>query len=93
MDIMSDWKSKLPDLKEVASMSTKLAQDIKKSITEIFHEYKQKHPDAPEHEKKAADKDKADHKEEHKAEHKEEPKAEHKKEPKEEPKAGKKEEK
>ncbi len=78
MDIMSDWKSKLPDLKEVASMTTKLAKDIKKSITEIFDEYKQKHPDAPEQEKKPAAK--AADKEEVKAEPKEEPKAEKKEE-------------
>lgn len=38
---MSDFKSKLPDLKELASMTSKLFTDIKKSVGEIVHNYKE----------------------------------------------------
>lgn len=38
---MSDFKSKLPDLKELASMTSKLYTDIKKSVGEIVHNYKE----------------------------------------------------
>ncbi|KTC88671.1 hypothetical protein OQJ18_02265 [Fluoribacter dumoffii] len=38
---MSDFKSKLPDLKELASMTNKLFTDIKKSVGEIVHNYKE----------------------------------------------------
>jgi hypothetical protein len=33
-------KSKLPDLKEVTGMATKLFSDVKRSITEIVQDYK-----------------------------------------------------
>ncbi|MCX7115525.1 MAG: hypothetical protein NTW08_06430 [Gammaproteobacteria bacterium] len=45
---MSDWKSKIPDLQEVWSMTVKLAQDVKVSVTEIVKDYKEKHPSTPE---------------------------------------------
>jgi pyruvate-formate lyase-activating enzyme len=38
---MSDMKSKLPDLKELASMTSKLYNDIKVSVTQIIHDYKE----------------------------------------------------
>ncbi|KTD59361.1 hypothetical protein Lsan_2265 [Legionella santicrucis] len=38
---MSDFKSKLPDLKELASMTSKLYTDIKKSVGEIVQSYKE----------------------------------------------------
>jgi hypothetical protein len=41
---MSDFKSKLPDLKELGEMTTKLYKDIRNSVTEIIGSYKQKHP-------------------------------------------------
>ena len=44
---MSDWKSKLPDLQEVWSMTVKLAKDMKTSVGEIVDEYKKKHPSEP----------------------------------------------
>lgn len=51
---MSDFKSKLPDLKELGDMTSKLFGDIKTSISEIMDNYKNKHPQsAP---KKAASK-------------------------------------
>ena len=37
--------SKLPDLNEISHMAGKLFGDVKKSIGEIFEEYKAKHPD------------------------------------------------
>ena len=37
---MSDMKSKLPDLKELASMTGKLFTDIKTSVTQIIQDYK-----------------------------------------------------
>ncbi len=40
---MGDLKSKLPDLKEITSIATKLYQDIKTSVGEIVTDYKQKH--------------------------------------------------
>ena len=39
---MSDFKSKLPDLKELASMTGKLFTDIKHSVSGIIEEYKKK---------------------------------------------------
>lgn len=39
---MSDMKSKLPDLKELTDMTTKLFKDVKKSVTEIAHAYQEK---------------------------------------------------
>ncbi|KTC82076.1 hypothetical protein [Legionella cincinnatiensis] len=38
---MSDFKSKLPDLKELASITSKLYTDIKKSVGEIVQSYKE----------------------------------------------------
>lgn len=38
---MSDIKSKLPDLKELASMTNKLYTDLKKSVGEIVQTYKE----------------------------------------------------
>lgn len=43
---MSDFKSKLPDLKEVAQITGKLFKDIKNSVGEIISDYKQKHAEA-----------------------------------------------
>jgi hypothetical protein len=42
---MSDLKSKLPDLKELSSMSCKLYNGLKNSVTEIIHDYKEKRAD------------------------------------------------
>ena len=39
---MNDLKSKLPDLKELSSMSNKLFNGIKNAINEIVHDYKEK---------------------------------------------------
>ncbi|BCA95080.1 hypothetical protein TUM19329_14410 [Legionella antarctica] len=39
---MSDFKSKLPDFKELTSMTSKLYKGIKTSVEEIIHDYKQK---------------------------------------------------
>lgn len=39
---MGDFKSKLPDLKELTSMSSKLFNGIKGAVTEIIHDYKEK---------------------------------------------------
>lgn len=39
---MSDFKSKLPDLKELSSMTSKLFKSIKTSVEEIIHDYKEK---------------------------------------------------
>ncbi|PJE14861.1 hypothetical protein [Legionella sp.] len=39
---MSDFKSKLPDFKEVTSMATKLFKDVKISVCEIIEDYKKK---------------------------------------------------
>lgn len=39
---MSDFKSKLPDLKELGSMTSKLFDGIKNSVNEIISDYKQK---------------------------------------------------
>lgn len=38
---MSEPKSKMPDLKELASMTSKLFGDIKTSVTQIIHDYKE----------------------------------------------------
>jgi hypothetical protein len=37
---MGDMKSKMPDLKELASMTGKLFNDIKTSVGEIIQDYK-----------------------------------------------------
>ncbi len=39
---MSDFKSKLPDLKELGDITGKLFQDIKTSVFEIMASYKEK---------------------------------------------------
>lgn len=39
---MSDFKSKLPDLKELTSMGEKLFKGLKSSVTEIIDDYKKK---------------------------------------------------
>jgi hypothetical protein len=39
---MSDFKSKLPDLKELGSMTAKLFNGIKSSVSEIIKDYKDK---------------------------------------------------
>lgn len=41
-DIMSDFKSKLPDFKELGSMTSKLFKGIKSSVEEIIRDYKEK---------------------------------------------------
>ena len=40
---MSDFKSKLPDLKEVSAIAGKLFKDLKTSVSEIMSDYKEKH--------------------------------------------------
>lgn len=45
---MSDWKSKLPDLNELASMSSKLFNGVKNSVVEIIDDYKKKREAVPE---------------------------------------------
>jgi F0F1-type ATP synthase membrane subunit b/b' len=50
---MSDFKSKLPDLNELASMAEKFFKDMKNSVSEIIESYNQKH-----HQEKTADKEK-----------------------------------
>ncbi len=40
-------KSKIPDLAEVSGMAGKLFKDVKQSVTEIFSDYKEKHPGQP----------------------------------------------
>lgn len=39
---MSDFKSKLPDLKELADITGKFFTDIKKSVCEIVEDYQKK---------------------------------------------------
>lgn len=53
---MSDWKSKLPSLGEVMSMTSKLAKGIQTSVREIIGDYKKNHPatDAKQAEEKPA---------------------------------------
>ncbi|KTC65914.1 Uncharacterised protein (plasmid) [Legionella adelaidensis] len=43
---MSDLKSKLPDLKELGSMTSKLFKDLKSSVGEIIDDYKKKREQA-----------------------------------------------
>jgi hypothetical protein len=45
---MSDFKSKLPDLKELSSMATTLFNAIKTGVDEIIKDYKEKRPNTPE---------------------------------------------
>lgn len=42
---MSDFKSKLPDLKELTSMTKKLFNGLKNSVGEIIDDYKKKRAD------------------------------------------------
>lgn len=39
---MSDFKSKLPDFKEITSIAGKLFKDVSKSVSEIIADYKKK---------------------------------------------------
>ena len=48
---MSDLKSKLPDLKELGEIGSKLYKDIKTSVCEIISGYKKKHPSTEPHAK------------------------------------------
>jgi ppGpp synthetase/RelA/SpoT-type nucleotidyltranferase len=40
---MGDFKSKLPDFKEIGSIASKLFKDVKTSVGEIIQDYKKKH--------------------------------------------------
>ncbi len=40
--MMSDFKSKLPDMKELGEITSKLFKDIKTSVSEIIHTYQMK---------------------------------------------------
>jgi hypothetical protein len=40
--MMTDFKSKLPDLKELADMTGKFFKDMKESVCEIMDDYKKK---------------------------------------------------
>ena len=40
--MMNDFKSKLPDLKELGSMTSKLFSGLKSTVNEIIHDYKEK---------------------------------------------------
>ena len=51
---MSDFKSKLPDLKEIGAMTGRLFRDIRNSVSEIITDYKEKHP-TPEPGEKASE--------------------------------------
>lgn len=44
---MSEQKSKMPDLKELASMTGKLFNDIKTSVGQIIHDYKAQREQPP----------------------------------------------
>ena len=57
---MSDFKSKLPDLKELGEISSKLFKDLRTSLSEIIASYKQKHPSTTEAPQKKAEKPAAD---------------------------------
>lgn len=43
---MSDLKSKLPDLKELGEITGKLFKDMKTSVGEIMHTYREKRAEA-----------------------------------------------
>lgn len=55
--MMSDFKSKLPDLKELGEMTNKLFKDVKNSISEIIKDYKEKHPQTATQEEKGSKKE------------------------------------
>lgn len=44
---MGDFKSKLPDFKELGEITSKLFKDFRSSINEIVAAYKEKHAEAP----------------------------------------------
>ncbi|HAT6977173.1 TPA: hypothetical protein F8R96_01195 [Legionella pneumophila] len=81
---MSDFKSKLPDLNELTSMTAKLFKGIKASVSEIIQDYKQKRAQPVSTEEKPAENKAAESKqpepktESKPAENKTEPKAEKK---------------
>ncbi|MBA2649096.1 MAG: hypothetical protein H0U75_05740 [Legionella sp.] len=45
---MSDYKSKLPDFKEITSIVSKLFKDIKNSVDEVVKDYKDKRKESEE---------------------------------------------
>lgn len=49
-------KSKLPDLKEITEMAGKLINDVKKSVTTIYQDYKTKRKAENENNKNASSK-------------------------------------
>ncbi len=53
---MGDFKSMLPDLKELGSMTSKLFGGIKNSVQEIVHDYKEKRATDEKPDAKAEDK-------------------------------------
>ena len=57
---MSDFKSKLPDFKELSSMTSKLFKGIKTSVEEIIKDYKEKRAEAEAKEKAEAEMNKAE---------------------------------
>ncbi|MFI4918504.1 MAG: hypothetical protein ACHP65_03010 [Legionellales bacterium] len=52
---MSDFKSKLPDFKELTSMSCKFYKSLKAGVEEIIHDYKEKRATTETSEKPAAE--------------------------------------
>lgn len=53
--LMSDFKSMLPDFKELASMTNKLYKGLKSSVEEIIHDYKEKRAEPEAQEKPKAE--------------------------------------
>lgn len=43
---MNDFKSKLPDFQELGDIFSKFFKDMRTSVEEIIHDYKQKHNDS-----------------------------------------------
>lgn len=54
---MSDFKSKLPDMKELGSMASKLFNGVKQSVTEIVEDYKKKRETGAQEEKSTTNAD------------------------------------
>ena len=52
--MMSDLKSKLPDLKELGEITGKLFKDLRTSVSEIISNYKEKHAETAVSEKEGA---------------------------------------
>lgn len=50
--MMSEQKSKLPDMKELGDMAGKLFKDVKESISQIITNYKHKRTPSATHHKK-----------------------------------------